>query len=135
MVNGSTEAARVIRRLVGVYDADGSVRGELRYFVGARFGRRHCALCDITHRLVRERPEWKAWRQSLPVSFETFHRDDQPDELRHAYGGRLPVVLAEIDARLVELLSAGDLLRCKSSLADFIVSVNVAALRAGLVWE
>jgi hypothetical protein len=27
----------------------------LSSFIGARLGRAHCALCDITHGLVRER--------------------------------------------------------------------------------
>ena len=135
MVNGSTEAARVIRRLVGVYDADGSVRGELRYFVGARFGRRHCALCDITHRLVRERPEWKAWRQSLPVSFETFHRDDQPASLRAATGGRTPIVVAETDDGIVQLLEATDLEHCQGSPHALIDAVEKAALHFGLIWS
>ncbi len=54
------KAARTIRRLVGVYHADGTLLGEVSYFVGARLGRAHCSLCDITHGLVRERPEWRA---------------------------------------------------------------------------
>jgi hypothetical protein len=40
---------RRVVRLVGVYDADGTPRGEIAYWVGARLGRTHCALCDITH--------------------------------------------------------------------------------------
>ncbi len=56
-----------ILRLVGVYDADGSLRGELAYWVRARLGRAHCALCDITHGAVRERREWQAGRAELPV--------------------------------------------------------------------
>lgn len=69
---------RTIRRLVGVYDANGSVSGELAYFIGARLGRAHCALCDITHGLVRERAAWKTFRVGLPVQFDLYHRDDQP---------------------------------------------------------
>jgi hypothetical protein len=34
---------RTIRRLVGVYNANGSVSGELAYFIGARLGRAHRA--------------------------------------------------------------------------------------------
>ena len=37
-----------------------ALRGELTYWVGARLGRAHCALCAITHGLVRERRDWKA---------------------------------------------------------------------------
>ena len=81
---GRTVTAEVTR-LIGVYDADGTVLGELSYFLRARVGRAHCALCDITHGRVRERDDWRAERDRLPVPFTTFHRDDQPD------GGPLPL--------------------------------------------
>ncbi len=71
MSTSPAQAQPCIVRLVGVYDADGTVRGELAYWVGARLGRRHCALCHITHGSVRQRPEWKACRAGLPVPFGT----------------------------------------------------------------
>ena len=37
--------------LVGIFDADGGLRGELRYVIDKLAGRGHCALCDITHGL------------------------------------------------------------------------------------
>ena len=85
-----------IVRLVGVYDADATFRGELSYWVGARLGRRHCALCDITHGTVRERPEWAACRTGLPIPFDTFHRTtnrhlsatQQADRPRRGRGNR-----------------------------------------------
>ena len=46
-----------VNRLVGVYDADGGLLGEAAYVWGKVRGTRHCALCDITHRRVRRRPE------------------------------------------------------------------------------
>ena len=39
-----------ISELVGVYDADGGLPGELAYLWGKLRGTRHCGLCDITHR-------------------------------------------------------------------------------------
>ena len=67
-----------IMRLVGVYDADSTLRGELAYWVGARVGRRHCSLCSITHGSVRRRPEPTTRQAAMPVPFDTFHRDDHP---------------------------------------------------------
>ena len=40
--------------LVGVYHANGSWHGELAYLLGRLSGRAHCALCDITHGLLRQ---------------------------------------------------------------------------------
>jgi hypothetical protein len=85
-----------IVRLVGVYDADGTLRGEVTYWVGARLGRRHCSLCDITHGSIRRRPEWTACTDGLAVPFDTYHRNDQPEAVRAAAGGAAPVVVAEI---------------------------------------
>jgi hypothetical protein len=46
--------------LVGVYHADGSWHGELAYLLGRLSSRVHCALCDITHGLLRRRRAFDA---------------------------------------------------------------------------
>lgn len=124
-----------IVRLVGVYDADGTVRGELAYWVGARLGRRHCSLCEITHGSVRERPQWKVCRAGLPVPFETFHRDDQPDAVRDAAGGQAPVIVAETGAGHVLLLGAEDLEACGGSIDRLVDAIERAATRLGITWS
>jgi hypothetical protein len=102
-------------RLIGVYDADGTVLGELSYFLRARVGRAHCALCDITHGRVRERADWRACRDELPVPFVTYHRDDQPDEVRAAASGVAPVVLAQADSGFRVVAGPDDLEACAGS--------------------
>lgn len=125
---------RTIRRLVGVYDADGTVVGELAYFVRARLGRGHCALCDITHGRVRERPSWRACREGLPVPFETFHRDDQPAEVRAA-ASAVPVVLAETtDDHLVVVAERQDLERCAGQPESLVDHINATLPGLDLAW-
>ena len=104
-----------IRRLIGVYNADGTLRGELTYWVGARLGRAHCALCDITHGSVRERPDWIACRAGLPVPFDTFHRNDQPEAVRELLGDNIPAVVADTDRGLLQLLGPVELTACEAS--------------------
>ena len=129
-----TESDRTIRRLVGVYDADGTVTGELAYFVGARLGRAHCALCDITHGLVRERADWKARRASLPVPFATYHRNDQPESVRRASNGVVAVVAAETGTETVILLGPEDLERCAGSVDALVAAIEQAVGEQGLSW-
>jgi len=123
-----------IVRLIGVYDADGSVRGELAYWIGARLGRAHCALCDITHGLVRERPEWKSRRADLAAPFDTYHRDDQPEAVRIATADAAPAVIAETPRGLVALLGPEELDRCAGSADQLFEEIDRAMQRAGLIW-
>jgi hypothetical protein len=127
-----TNSPARLRRLIGVYDADGTRRGELAYFIGARLGRAHCSLCDITHGPVRRTREWQDYQASLAVPFATFHRDDQPDEVRAASGGAVPVVVAETDAGHTVLLEPSDLDACGGSVAQLSAAVDDALARAGI---
>jgi hypothetical protein len=92
-----------------VYDADGGVLGELRYALGKLFAKRHCSLCDLTHRGVRHRPEWVQMVSDLGVPFRLLHRNEMDEEVRAATEGRLPAVLARRANRL-ELLMGPDAL-------------------------
>lgn len=123
-----------IERLVGVYDADRTLRGELAYWVGARLGRRHCSLCDITHGSVRARPEWNVCKAGLPVAFDTFHRDDQPDPIRAAAGGRAPVVVAETGSGPMLLLGPVELEACEGSVDRLVAAIELAVSRLQLAW-
>lgn len=123
-----------IVRLVGVYDADSTLRGELAYWIGARLGRRHCSLCAITHGSVRQRPEWKACQSGLPVPFDNYHRNDQPETIRVAANGAAPVVVAETDGGHVVLLTAADLDGCNGSIDRMVELIEVEVDRRALAW-
>lgn len=104
-----------LRRFVGVYHAEGTVRGELSYWFGKRLGNAHCGLCDITHGTFRERADWRSCRDELPAPFDTYHLDDQPDEVRGLTAGRTPTVLAETTTGWVVLAGPEDLDTCAAS--------------------
>jgi len=119
-------------RLIGVCNADGTVIGELAYFVGSHFGRKHCSLCDIAHGQLCQNSEWQACRTELPLLFDTFHRNDQPDEVRSATENTAPVVVAQTDLNLVVPLGPDALSGCDSSVAELMTAVDAAVIHAGL---
>jgi len=129
----SVSSSRILR-LIGVYDADGTIRGELAYWIGARLGRRHCSLCDITHGSVRRRPEWNACQAVLPVPFDTFHRDDQPAQVRAAADDQAPVVVAQTEHGHALLLTTSDIGACDGSSDRLVEAIERAATRRGLTW-
>jgi hypothetical protein len=98
----------MITGLTGVYHAEGSLLGELRYLVGSRIGRAHCGLCDITHGALREKPAWREARDRMGVPFRAVHLDERTPEERAASEGRTPCVLAHDDDGTVRVLVGRD---------------------------
>lgn len=85
--------SREIVEFIGVYDADSTLIGEVSYWIGARLGRRHCSLCEITHGLFTKKAEWSACERRLAVPFRTYHRNDAPTDVLAAVSGAYPAVL------------------------------------------
>jgi hypothetical protein len=120
---------------VGVYHAEGTLWGELSYWVGARLGRTHCSLCDITHGTFRRKATWTSCAQSLPVAFTTYHLDDQPDDVRAASHAMTPCVLARTDDdRLVMVATPGDLEACAGDPSALVASLERGCAGAGVRW-
>ena len=86
----STRATRW-RRLIGVYDTNGGLVGELAYLTGRLLGVAHCALCEITHDASGEKPVFQATRRSIGVPLEMTHRNQVSREVRTLVEGRTPV--------------------------------------------
>ena len=118
-------AAPVIR-LTGVYNAEGSLLGELRYVVGRRLGRTHCALCEITHGHVREKAAWRHARRRLAVPFTAVHLDERDQHEREASDGRTPCVLAHTADGAQLLLGPVELERCAGDPEALVAAIEEA---------
>lgn len=86
-----------VTELIGIYDADSTLIGEISYWIGARLGKRHCSLCELTHGLFAKKSEWTQCEQRLAVPFRTYHRNDAPADAHAAAAGAFPVVLVRTD--------------------------------------
>ncbi len=111
--------------LVGVFDADGGLRGELRYVLDKLAGRGHCALCDITHGMnPLGKRSWKDACAAASLNVELLHRDEAlPEQL--AAADRLPVVLAGDGEGWRVLVPAGDLSACEGSPSELLKLIEV----------
>lgn len=123
--------ARVLR-LIGVYHASGTPWGEISYWLKARVGSSHCALCDITHASVREKREWKECRTRLPVALDTVHLNERGDALRAFTENRTPCVVAETDKGLVMVVDDAELIACDGSPMGLVDAVFANASGLGL---
>ena len=128
----SADSSEIVS-LVGVYNADGTLSGELRYWFGARLGRTHCALCEITHGSFREKEEWKLQSAALPVPFEAVHLDERSPEVAAASGAQTPCLVASISGGGFELLLGPEQLEaCRAEPAALAAAITSAAESRGL---
>jgi hypothetical protein len=108
-----------ITELIGVYDADSTLLGEVSYWVGARFGITHCSLCELTHGLFTKKSEWKQCAESFTAPFHLFHRDDAPSDVLTALTGKFPAVLQRTTEGLKIILTKDELERFDGHTSDF----------------
>ena len=108
-----------ITELIGVYDADSTLLGEISYWVGARLGITHCSLCELTHGLFTKKSEWRQCAESLSIPIRLFHRDDAPDDVIAALAGQFPAVLQRTTEGLKVILIKDELERFHGRTADF----------------
>jgi hypothetical protein len=129
------DGSRTVVALTGVYHANGSLRGELAYALGKVARRTHCALCDVTHGTVREKPGWRAARATLPVPFEAVHLDERTPEVAAASAGWTPCVVAHTADGAVHRLLGPDALESAQGSPDALVAaLRDAVPAAGLAW-
>lgn len=116
----------MVDRILGVYNADGGIVGELRYIVGHVLGTVSCALCDITHSPIRRKREWDAMVAQLDIPVDLRHLNELDEREAAAVGDSAPVVLVDRDGMLELLLDAAQLEKLDGSVSAFYVAVRSA---------
>tara|TARA_Y100000591_G_C21633226_1_gene593923 strand:- start:94 stop:519 length:426 start_codon:yes stop_codon:yes gene_type:complete len=105
--------------LYGVYNADGGLLGELAYVWGKIRGTAHCALCDITHRGVSKKKQWKEYESRLRVPIKLLHINEQEEGLAQLTEGKTPCVVGGSSGEFEIVMFAEDLEECGKSVEKF----------------
>ena len=108
-----------VERAYGIYHADGGILGELSYVWGKIRGTAHCALCDITHKRVSMKKEWREMSDNLDFDIELLHLNEQFPELEKITLGRTPCVVVSYGENLEIIVDADDLEECEKSVNSF----------------
>ena len=123
-----------IRRLVGVYNADGGVRGGLAYVLDKLRGGGECALCDVTHRGLRDNPDWKDVPCELAVPFDLIYRNDRDPDLAALTGDSTPAVAAETADGYVLLMGPEEFIGVDGDAEEFVRVLRERVATHALNW-
>ncbi len=126
-----------ITKLIVVYDADGTIFGEISYILGHALGLRECSACDITHSLSQigqgtggEKPAWSELKKKLSVPVVQLHRNDLIKLDPMIWGeliNQVPAVFAErADQSVQVLIDKSSLEACEGSVDSLQVLIQRA---------
>jgi hypothetical protein len=109
--------------LIGIYNADGGIVGELTYFFGHLIGVRSCTLCDISHSPIMKKSSFKALEQHLLVEHgirvRMIHLNERNEREQKASSGREPCMLLEYpDETISMFLDSTDLKALSGSVSS-----------------
>jgi hypothetical protein len=100
--------------LIGIYNADGGLRGELAYVFGHLVGTRSCSLCDISHSPIKKKAAFKELEAHLlaehGILVRMIHLNERNERETKASEGREPCMLLEYpDQSISMFLDSTDL--------------------------
>ena len=111
-------------RIVGVYNADGSILGELKFTMGKITGKSDCGLCDLTHGWnPLGKPSWRNACSASSVEIELVHRDEITSG-QNEVAGDLPAVIIQLGETWMKLMSAEDISSFKGNSSGFLAEIN-----------
>ncbi len=110
-------------KIIGIYNAKGTIIGELQYFFGKIIGKAHCALCDITHGKLKEKKAFTECKNKLEIPFELLHLDELNDELK-AFIPNAPCIIGIEEGVAAIIIDANELEECKADVEKFSMILN-----------
>lgn len=106
-----------ITKLIGIYDADGGIFGEIKYFAGKMFSNKHCSLCDITHGKAKK--EWEVCEGRLPITIDFIHLNERNEAIRKYTEGVTPCVIGKTAAGYVMVVTKNEMNDCNGDAKKF----------------
>ncbi len=108
--------------LICVYDADGSLLGELNYLYKKTFRNFTCSMCDITHNFIITKKKWKTAVQNCRYNISTYHLDDQPTLIKKTTQNNTPCVV-KVEGSSSSILISNDELKTIDGNVDSFFSL------------
>lgn len=115
-----------MQKIIAIYNANGSLLGEMRYVFDKVFFNKHCALCDITHGMsYKAKTTWLEQVESFAIAIETLHLDEINDDIRQVVVDKVPcVVITEGDSINI-VMSNEELQACDCDPEQFFERLRV----------
>ena len=117
-----------LKTIYFVYDADGGVLSEIKYWIDKNIlnKKNTCELCDISHGKFFAKSEWLKFIKELRTQYKVkvLHRNELPKKIEEQ-NYQLPSVIIETEEKMIEIFN-------KFSFQDSNTSLSIIEIRKQL---
>ncbi len=111
-------------RIIAVYNADGSILGELQFAINKLIGKSSCGLCDLTHGWNPfGKASWKHACSSSNLRIELLHRNELTGDQSEA-AGDFPAVIAESAGEWKKIMTAEEIHSFSGDAPGFLTRIE-----------
>ncbi len=107
-----------------IYNAEGSIFGELKYFYNKYIRDIKCSMCDITHNTLSEKKEWKKRCMVSSLKIECLHLDELPKDIENLVEGNTPCVVAKTSSTNEIIIEDKELIAMKGNVDSFFNHIH-----------
>ena len=107
-----------------IYNAEGSIFGELKYFYNKYIRDINCSMCDITHNTLSEKKEWKKRCMVSSLKIECLHLDELPKDIENLVEGNTPCVVAKTSSTNEIIIEDKELIAMKGNVDSFFNHIH-----------
>ena len=110
-----------------IYNAKGSIIGELKYLLLKYFYGFKCSMCEITHNSFSEKKEWGNQISQSSYTIKAVHLDEQSDDLYQFSIGKAPCVVGENSKGFKLIFTSDELNSFKGDVHQFFNKLDMKA--------
>ena len=107
-----------------IYNAEGSIFGEIRYLYNKYIKDIKCSMCDITYNTLSEKKEWKKRCMVSPLKIECLHLDELPKDIENLVEGNTPCVVAKTSSTNEIIIEDKELIAMKGNVDSFFNHIH-----------
>ena len=89
----------LVQKIYCIYNAEGSVTGELKYLYKKYFKDIKCSMCDITHGVFTQKKKWTNKCLSSILNIECLHLDELPNDIKDLVINKAPCVVSQVNSK------------------------------------
>ena len=108
-----------LQKIYCIYNAEGSLIGELEYIYNKYVNNIKCSMCEITHSTISPKRKWKEKCSTFGTKIECLHLDELPNDMKKLVKDKTPCVVGQINSVKTILMHDNELIKMSGNVDSF----------------